>query len=91
VSLFDHLARLRIGVFGCLGAGGLLGLCLAQVDGIGMTTPIVRTTFYCFLGALSMSIRLSPWAATRLFETAARSSTGHTITYTARQLGVASP
>jgi hypothetical protein len=61
-----------------------------------LNTPIVRTTFYCFLGALSMSIRLSLWA-TRLFETAARietaarSSTGQTITYTAKQLGVASP
>jgi hypothetical protein len=97
VSLFDQLARLRIAVFGCLGAGGLLGLCLARLDRIGLTTPIVRTTFYCFLGALSMSIRLSPWAATRLFETATRietagrSSTGQTITYTARQLDVASP
>jgi hypothetical protein len=56
-----------------------------------LITPIVRTTFYCFLGGLSMSIRLSPWAATRLFETAARSSTAQTITYTAKQLGVASP
>jgi len=62
----------------------LLELCLAQLDGIRLTTPIVRTTFYCFLGALSMSTRLSHWAATRLLGTAGRNSTVQTITYTAR-------
>jgi hypothetical protein len=58
MSLFDQLARLRITVFGCLGAVGLLGLCLAQVNRIELNTPIVRTTFYCFLGALSLSVLL---------------------------------
>jgi len=58
MSLSDRLIRLRLVVFGSLGAVGAFGFCLAQINGIGLNTPIVRTTFYCFLGTLSLSILL---------------------------------
>jgi PAP2 superfamily len=58
MSLSDRLIRLRLIVFGSLGAVGAFGVCLAQINGIGLNTPIVRTTFYCFLGTLSLSILL---------------------------------
>jgi PAP2 superfamily protein len=54
MSLSDRLSRLRLVVFGSLGAVGAFGVCLAQINGIGLNTPIVRTTFYCFLGTLSL-------------------------------------
>jgi hypothetical protein len=55
MNVSDAVVRLRIAVFGCLAAVGVMGLWLAGVDGIRVNTPIVRTTLYCFLGALSMS------------------------------------
>jgi hypothetical protein len=55
MNVSDAVVRLRIAVFGCLATVGVLGLWLAGVDGIRLNTPIVRTTLYCFLGALSMS------------------------------------
>ena len=58
MSLSARLVRLRIVVFGCLGAIGVLGFCLAQINGMRLNTPIVMTTFYCFLGTLSLSILL---------------------------------
>src|SRR5712691_5088505 len=50
----DRLVRLRIVVFGCLGVVGVLGYGLAQINGMGLNTSIVRTTFSCFVGALSL-------------------------------------
>ena len=58
MSLSDRLARLRLVVFGSLGAIGALGICLAQINGMDLNTPIVRTTFYCLLGTLSVSMLL---------------------------------
>lgn len=50
-----RLIRLRLTVFGCLGAVALLGGGLAHVGAIGLNTPIVRTTFLCFVATLSLS------------------------------------
>jgi len=50
MSLSDRLVRLRVVVFRRLGAVEALGFCLAQINGIRLNTPIVRTTVYCFLG-----------------------------------------
>jgi PAP2 superfamily len=58
MSPSERLSRLRLVVFASLGAMGGFGVCLAQINGIGLNTPIVRTTFYCFLGTLSLSILL---------------------------------
>ena len=58
MSLSDRLSRLRLVVFGSLGAVGAFGVCLAQINGISLNTPIVRTTFCCFLGTLSLAILL---------------------------------
>src|SRR5262245_50012022 len=58
MSLSDRLARLRLVVFGSLGAVGAFGVCLAQINGMGLNTPIVRTTFFRFLGTLSLSVLL---------------------------------
>src|SRR5215471_21161720 len=58
MSLSDRLLRLRLVVFGSLGAVGAFGVCLAQINGIDLNTPIVKTTFYCFLGTLALSILL---------------------------------
>src|SRR5262245_15451081 len=54
----DRLIRLRLVVFGSLGAVGVFGVFLAQINGIGLNTPIVRTTLCCFLGTLSLAILL---------------------------------
>src|SRR5438128_10537727 len=53
MSLSDRLSRLRLVVFGSLGAVGAFGVCLAQINGIGLNTPIVRTTLSLCLGTLS--------------------------------------
>ena len=58
MSSSARLVRLRIVVFGCLSATGALGFCLAQINGIRLNTPVVRTTFYCFLGTISLSMLL---------------------------------
>jgi len=58
MSRSDRLIRLRLVVFGSLGAVGVFGFCLARINGIGLNTPIVRTTFYCLLGTLSLAILL---------------------------------
>jgi PAP2 superfamily protein len=58
MSFSDRLARLRLVVFGSLIAVGTLGVFLAQINGIDLNTPIVRRTFYCFLGTLSLSVLL---------------------------------
>ena len=53
--MLDSVVRLRMAVFGCLSAAGMLGLWLTWIGGVQLNTPIVRTTFYFFLGALSLS------------------------------------
>ena len=58
MNLSDRLSRLRLVVFGSLGVVGAFGVCLAQINGIGLNTPIVRTSLYRFLGTLSLSILL---------------------------------
>jgi len=60
MSLSDRLSRLRLVVFGSLAAVGTFGFCLAQINGMDLNTPIVRTTLYRFVGTLSLSILL--WA-----------------------------
>jgi hypothetical protein len=58
MNLAHGVARLRIVVFGCLCSIGVVGFCLTQLNGIGLNTPIVRSTLCYVLGALSLSALL---------------------------------